>query len=522
MDKRRKLIKLFGEIKLFCEEKGISLDPRTYLLNKLYLQRIGKRVSSSLLKGVDRDIYSTIGHRFEDRLKSSYLSTLSMSDITSLPHKKVFTIPSVESMKTEKEFYILSPALVLTQEMEENNNIHIGYVPAQDSVESPFDNLIFSSFDREVPMEISFQATLFDVINAPQSTLRPHSFHCVFDEIISSPVEEKVIWLNNLEQLLNTGGQCSLFVKKSFLSSPSTKHLKQEMYHKFYVEKLDIFDNFTQVHLHRKVSNKTETTTVIDNHMMGTTLKLAPTALSFNAMLTFDSSLSDEQLQLIKTIDDNSSGRCKEYFKFFIGMFTDSGKKPIISPLRKSTHFKPFIRSRDIEPFRKPHVEEYVVLNDDTFFQIPPKDQFERPKLLLRYLSVKPVATYDVHGLYFLKDVAALILLDSDVSYDFIEGYLNSKVLRFYYRLMFPHHNKFLKKNFNKLPFIKPSKTIQDIISETIEKLREVNSISPSRQTEDDRQEAAKLQKRINRDMYKIFNLTPAEIALIESEVSDS
>ncbi|MCK5808149.1 hypothetical protein KAH37_04075, partial [bacterium] len=468
MDSRKKLLKLFGEIENFCKENGVAIDPRTYLLNKLYLQRINKRVSASLLKGITRDEYGLIGQKFEDRLKPPYLSTLSMSDITSLPHKKVVTIPIDNNNNQGKEFYLLSPALVLPQEMEESNNIHIGYIPAQEAVVSPFSNLVFSTFEKESPMKISYQATLFDVLNAPQSTIRPHSFHCVYDEIISSKIEQKSVWLDNLEQLLTTGGHCALFVKKSFLSSPGTKQLKQEIYNKFYVEKLDIFESFTQVHLHRKVSTQTETSTIIDNHKKGTSIKLSPTALSFNAMLTFDDSLSDEQLHLIKKIEEKSTGQCKEYFKFFIGMFSNRGKHPLISAIRTSKQFKPFIRSRDIEPFKKPHIKEHIFPDNDTFFQIPPRGQFEQKKLLLRYLSVKPVVTYDEASLYFLKDVVGLILLEEKMSYYFIEGYLNSKLLRFYYRIMFPHHNKFLKKNFNKLPFIEPTMFIQNIIGETV------------------------------------------------------
>ncbi len=522
MDKRKKLLKLFSEIEQFCVDSGLKIDPRTYLLNKLYLHRVSKRVSGALLRGIDRERYSLINRKFDDRLKSSFLVHVSMTDITTLPHKKVISVPP--SSVSGEDMYLLSPTMVLDVQTEAENNVHIAYIPSSDAVISPFPNLIFAHIDRNQPMEISFQSTLFDVINTTGSTVRPHSFHRVLDEIIYSPVQNQDVWFDNVEQLLNSDGFCSLFVKSSFLSSPATKQLKRTMYERFHVDKLEIFDKFAQIYLHRKPPAVLTSATLITNHKQGTTIELSPTDLRFNPMLTFDETLSKDDLRLVRKIDEQATGRCKDFLKFFLGMFTKTGVKPQFSAFKSSGGYKPLVRSKQVLPYARPIVREYVVPSAEFFFQIPDKELFESRKLLLRYLSVRPVAMYDDRALYFLKDIAALIIRDdrmrNETGYAFVEGYLNSTLLHFYYHLMFPHHNKFLKKNFNKLPFFLPPESIQRLIADLVIGLRSIYSRLASRRTEEDEKRARELKRKIDRSVYRLFHLTQDEIALVENEVS--
>jgi hypothetical protein len=517
MDKRKKAVKLFSDIKSYIDKTGMDVSPYTFLLNRFYLTVNNKRASSATLMGIDKQQFSFIAKKFEDRLKRDFVLSLSLSQILSLPSKKVYETTFFKPA-VKPSILLLSDSIVLPWEIEKRSQIHIAY-HGEKGAPSPFANLEYYPVSRETSFSISLQSTIFDLITNDATKLKPFSFDMILDDAVEHgfPSENLV---QNVAQLLKHKGDFHLIVKKNFLSSPLTKMSKKLLYSHFTTTEINRFPKYLYMKLERTGdSTHLETSNiVIKDHIGNKTLKLEKAHLDFNNLLTFDDGIKPEQISLLSKIESRSTHKAGECFKFFIGMFKESGAEPVIDNMRRSSSFKPFIRSKDIAAYSIFQIKQWIIPDKETFFQIPPRENFESKKLLLRYLSVKPVFFFDDSGLYFLNDVAAVIPRTNEIDLFYAEGYFNSKIIDYYYRVKFPHHNKFLKKNFNIIPFFLCSKSIQKIISDLVKDIRDINSSISLKDKNPELKEKAKEKKdQLDRFFYQLFKLTPEEIIIIES-----
>jgi hypothetical protein len=114
-----------------------------------------------------------------------------------------------------------------------------------------------------------------------------------------------------------------------------------------------------------------------------------------------------------------------------------------------------------------------------------------------------------------MSDIAGIIPKSDEILLEFAEGYFNSSVMLFYYTLKFPHHNKFLKKNFNSIPFAPAKKHVQKIIAQSVENMRHLLS-SPENAKKDVTAQVERERRNLDRDMYQHFRLTHDEIRIVE------
>ena len=204
-------------------------------------------------------------------------------------------------------------------------------------------------------------------------------------------------------------------------------------------------------------------------------------------------------------------------------MFRKGPIDELIEPFRRSVGYQPLVSAKEIVPFQSVIVKKYLFLNRKFFFQMPSKENFEQKKLLLRYLSVKPVVAYDDQSLYFLNDAAAIVPRSDEVDFFFAEGYLNSKLVEFFYKIRFPHNNKFLKKNFNKIPFMFCSGNMQKIISDLVLQIRDLKAnLVLSKDKEGVQKEIERLCTRLDNFIYQFFKLSQDEIRIIEQFVCEN
>jgi len=522
MDKRKKAVKLFNDIEKFIFENNLSANPHAFLLNRFYLTLNSKRASNSSLTGIDRASFSSINKKFEDRLKRDFILSFSISFILSLPSPKVFEIENIKTIP-RSSFLFLTDSVVIPYEVEKKNQLHFAYLGNSD-METPFSNIENYPVSRNKPFSISLQSTLFDILQNDHNTLKPFSFDIIFDDSLSYGFAS-VSFIENISKLLRTNGELYLIAKKNFLSSPLTKQNKKALYDHFSTSEINRYKK----HLFLKLNKKNEAiylkndTFVIKDHIEDTTIKVNKKNLKFNNLLTFDETIRQDQISILKKIEERADSRSGECFKFFIGMFKNGGATPQIETLRKSKRFKPFLRSKEIVPYTSTPIKNWIVPDKDVFFQIPSAENFEREKLLLRYHSVKPVVSFDNSGLYFLNDVASISPRTDDIDLFFAEGYFNSKVIEYYYRIKFPHHNKFLKKNFSIIPFYVCARNIQKIISESVREIRELNSqLSIKDKAEEKINEFIQTKmNQLDKFFFQLFKLTPEEIKIIRTTLEN-
>ena len=517
MDKRKKLVKLFYEIDEFVKQKSIKSDPYAFLLNKFWLSLQNKRPAANTLVGITKSDFSVLNNEFSDRLGRDFVLSLSVSGILSLPAEKVIELQNVK-VQPKQSLLLLTDSIVLPYETEKKIQLFIGYC-SERTKESPFKNIEYYPVARDAALSISMQTTLFDLMNDDGTQLRPQSFDIVIDDSANYPFASESL-LKTLSVLLKYDSAFYILTRKSFLSSPLTKNEKKNLYSFFETERIDRHSDFLQIKLLKKVEGRISAPTqnvVIRDLMNGKVLELDKNCLDSNHLYTFNDAVTADQLALVAKIEELAGTTCGDYFRFFLGMFRNAPVDNLIEPLRKSAAYHPLIASREIFPFDNFKAKRYIYPDPSVFFQIPAENNFESKKLLMRYLSVKPVFAYDNNGFYFMNDVAAAIPRTSDIDLFFAEGYLNSKLVEFFYKIKFPHHNKFLKKNFNKIPFILCGKNLQRIIADKVMRIHELNKdmiLASDKNLV--KAEISLLSERLNGFVYQLFKLRPEETKIIE------
>jgi hypothetical protein len=233
--------------------------------------------------------------------------------------------------------------------------------------------------------------------------------------------------------------------------------------------------------------------------------------ITSNPLLTFNDSLNDNTLKLIRKIESTAQKTAKDFFNFFIGIFVFKNKDLAINKLRLNFRFEPFVFAKDLEPFKLQTTKRWFLPEKSKIKSMPSLKLFKQKKLIMKYFSTVPKAIYDEKELVFFNDLAGVFTKKDDVLLEFAEIYFNSNLIKFYYKNKFPHNNKFLKKNFNKLPFFKPSINIQKIIVEDVRKLKE---------NEKNQEKFNKIKKNLNKYIYQLFKLSKEEIDIIEKNIS--
>jgi len=517
MDKRKKLVKLFYEIDEFIKQKSIKSDPYAFLLNKFHLSLFNKRPAANTLTGIDKADFSLINNEFSDRLGRDFVLSLSVSAILSLPAEKVIEIQNLK-VQPKQSLLLLTDTVILPYETEKKIQLFIGYC-SERTKDSPFKNIEYYPVARDAALSISIQTTLFDLMNDDSTQLRPQNFDIVFDDSVNYSFPAETL-LSTLSILLKYDSSFYLMVKKVFLSSPLTRKDKKNLYSFFETEEIDRYDDFLQLKLRKKIDGRIPAlprNVLIRDFSDGKVMELDRNCLDFNHLFTFNDNVTADQLALVEKIEEKAGGTCGDHFKFFLGMFRSAPIDDLVKTLRRSADYHPLVTSKDILPFRKIKIKKYIYPDPEVFFQIPSESSFESRKLLMRYLSVKPVFAYDDDGLYFMNDVAAVIPRTPDIDLFFAEGYLNSKLVEFFYKIKFPHHNKFLKKNFNKIPFMLCGKNFQNLIAQEVLDIRRIyREMSLSRESDALKEELAAVTERLDGFVYQLFKLTLDEVAVIE------
>ncbi len=515
MNKRKKLIKLFYAIQKFIEKESIPTDAHTFLLNKFFLTVNDRKTSASLLSSINRDIYSQINTQFKDRFVSKEIKELSFSQIVSLPEEKIIST-SFKSPKKKPAILFLSPHIVCDYESEKNAVIFFGYPQETKKREFFFhEKIVTLQIPKNLRFNISLQTTLIDIINNDESPIQPDFFNIVFDESLFSEnfTEESHF---NISSFLNNNGFLHLFHKRNFFSSPNYKKEKNSLLSYFDFQEIICSNKHSLIKTAHK--NKSSENISLKNLSTKTSLLISKKDLCFNNLLTFNEDMTKEEYEVLQKIETTAKDASLDFFKFFIGMFPVHKSHPVVENFKSTAQHKPLIRANEIVPFSLPSASSWIMPEKEKFFQIPPSEQFESKKILIRYLSNRPVCCIDSSSLYFMSDTSAIIPKKSSVLFEYAEAYFNSNILIFYYISRFPHHTKFLKKNFQMIPFFNCGQNIQRIIQDSVNKIRNMYKSFYNSDTDISSLEKMieKEKSTLNNYMYQLFRLNNKEISIIE------
>ncbi|MDE0467559.1 MAG: hypothetical protein OYL97_10920 [Candidatus Poribacteria bacterium] len=148
------------------------------------------------------------------------------------------------------------------------------------------------------------------------------------------------------------------------------------------------------------------------------------------------------------------------------------------------------------------------------YWEFPPRNilqELERPKIIYRAVACSMQAAYDT-SYRFLTSATHFIATD-DLS---LLAILNSKPFGWYARRKWRHPNpnirqlRFAKENMNKAPIAQRTEEQKAKLSDLVQQiLKDPDSL-----------EVPDIEQEIDQLVYKLYELTPAEIALIEEETN--
>ncbi len=131
------------------------------------------------------------------------------------------------------------------------------------------------------------------------------------------------------------------------------------------------------------------------------------------------------------------------------------------------------------------------------------------PKIIIQDIATEICATID-ENMYLCNDTINLIYkLDNSYSFNYILGLLNSKAVRFWHKKVFPEGLHIKIYQLKEIPIPVVSAAHQKPIIDIVNKIIETKQDNPCADT-------SVLEKEIDRMVYKLYNLTDEEIAVIE------
>ena len=189
---------------------------------------------------------------------------------------------------------------------------------------------------------------------------------------------------------------------------------------------------------------------------------------------------------------------------------------------KEQTNDIPFIKGGDIQKYSISFSNNYLrndwktFLDENDTFRFSQELMERVPKIIYRQTSNKIVAALDFHQNFNDKTVHIIINKD-DYKFDLkaILAMLNSKVMNYFFQSFKEEEGRAFAQvktvDIKNLPFIVPSELIQSELVSIVDEILKENSEDISSDTTD-------LQNKIDRLVYKIYDLTEEEIQFIESK----
>lgn len=156
------------------------------------------------------------------------------------------------------------------------------------------------------------------------------------------------------------------------------------------------------------------------------------------------------------------------------------------------------------------------------------KKFIQKEKIVFRRVANHFIGTLDTKQFYALHTIVVMTSKEKSVDMKFLLALFNSKLLNFYYHVVFASTKKVFAeigaRQVAELPIKTGSKIISQKISQLVDKILQLNE-DIKKQTENSdkwnllKSEIEKTDKKIDDEVYKLYGLTPKEIENVESKI---
>jgi hypothetical protein len=322
------------------------------------------------------------------------------------------------------------------------------------------------------------------------------------------------LFIEQSKNLCSDKGVCSFIVPNTFLANEYSTSLRNFLLSNFSIYTLNnvgiVFDDASVETIIVSYGNIEAKQTLIKNKEDEFSLNLKEIS-----ELTEDKKflilLNESKYKIIRKI--NSYPKLSKYAKVWRGLTTGNDKKFISGNKTQDTE-KPLITGSEISRYGVLENKKYVNYLPDELDRARDERIFLlNEKLISKFVGNRLTFTFDNNQFYVLNSGCVTELINSEIGIKCLLGILNSKLLNFYFSNVFTDYREtfpIMKSgNVENLPIIVPSISIQNQITDLADdilNLKIMNSI----------ENTIELEKQIDDLVYKLYNLTPEEIAIVE------
>jgi len=285
------------------------------------------------------------------------------------------------------------------------------------------------------------------------------------------------------------------------------------------------------------------TTEIIDNKTKGKIIEQFTHIVKQNVFLentsyVFNILARDEDLRIFRKVISSSITLGTLAKEIIEGIVTNKGKGKYITTEPKGSKYKRFLEGKDIGSYHISWAGRYILFDKQVLHRTRPDYVWEaKKKIILQRIrggSRALVATLDSEHYYTFASINNIILND-DVEYriEYVLGLLNSRLLNYYYVVNFTNASDLtvnISKTFleqlpiRKIDFDNPNDiTKHDKMTKLVDRMLDLHkklaaAKIPADKTRIQRQ-INTTDKQIDKLVYKLYDLTEEEIAIVTGEV---
>ncbi|OIO13724.1 MAG: hypothetical protein AUJ54_15565 [Ignavibacteria bacterium CG1_02_37_35] len=200
---------------------------------------------------------------------------------------------------------------------------------------------------------------------------------------------------------------------------------------------------------------------------------------------------------------------------------------------KKDKSYRQYVMGRDFNKYCWQIEKERWISYGDWLAEPRHKAPFDDDKkIVIRQTSDRLIAHLDTHKFLSLKNVHNLRVTDSNLTYEYLLGIINSKLLDWWYQKLIPEKGRVFAEvkvvNLEKLPIKsidfsnKAEKLKHDEIVKLVDQLLKLNEEKANTKLQSEIEQIQRHAKfcedQINIKVYKLYDLTPDEINIVEGK----
>lgn len=295
-----------------------------------------------------------------------------------------------------------------------------------------------------------------------------------------------------------------------------------------------VFDNVTAstiiLTLQNEKSDPNHKVKIVDDISKGEdtdTRKIQQDSFLKNISFTFNIYTNEKVGSLLSKIQ-NVSERLDTYFDILAGgIATGPGKKKYISDKPLNSSYKPLVEGKDIKQYKVDFKNKFILYDRKKLYRAREEYLFLSPEKLITQRvggGKNPlIVAYDDKQFYTFNSTNSIFpKKDQTLSIKYLLALLNSRLLNWYYTIQFTNKSTLtvnISKTFlEQLPIRDPAPEIENEILRIVDGILTITSSTDYWVNGPKQIQVKEYTKQIDQLVYKLYGLTPEEIAVVEGK----